>query len=396
MAAKRKRLHKVKITELSSVDDPAQEGAVDVLLKRAPDTPDDLTVEGAIEFAKNDLGMTDPRLLSVADGHQHLLDAGAGQSGRTTWEYSANAEMGHDHGWLRLADGTIQIVMSEGHTHDSLPPLGLEPVEARAPVGTVVNIQAPTPSAGEPGGTSSPEIPMTKTAEEIAAEGKATEDRIAGLEKRAERAEKIGELSDAQKAHFTGLEESKQDAFLAKSADDREAEVVAIAKALEGDDPVEYTSSRTGEVFRKSVGSAVIGLAKRSDVAEAKSERLEKQLDEERLEKRATAELPNLPGDAEVKVAVLRAVEGIENEAVRKGADELLKAANANKAGAFKTDGTAEAPVYITPQGGNEAQAQLEKKAQEHIKANPGTLHCDAYDLVSKAEPELLEKALAG
>lgn len=66
------------------------------------------------------------KLTSVVDGHQHLLDpspggmfgpCGDGSSGSTSWAVSEGADHGHEHAWVRNADGSLTIAMAEGHTH---------------------------------------------------------------------------------------------------------------------------------------------------------------------------------------------------------------------------------------------------------------------------------------
>lgn len=63
------------------------------------------------------------KMTTIVDGHQHLIDIdscyGPKMSGCTTWSVSDNekSEHGHSHDWIRNADGSIAIGMSEGHTH---------------------------------------------------------------------------------------------------------------------------------------------------------------------------------------------------------------------------------------------------------------------------------------
>ena len=66
------------------------------------------------------------KLTTVVNGHQHLLDLepqyGSRSSGQTSWSVSGSekAEHGHAHDWIRNADGSITIGMSEDHTHTIL------------------------------------------------------------------------------------------------------------------------------------------------------------------------------------------------------------------------------------------------------------------------------------
>lgn len=379
MAKRKRKLHKVRIGELSSVDKPAQEGAIDVLMKRDFDSD-----EALLDFAKRELDMVQPVLTGVVDGHQHLIDLAVRVS-RTSWEHSEGSEMGHDHAVLVGLDGSVEIGMSEGHDHTISP----ESVQRRAPEGEVPEGNQ-DPSAGE-GGSTVKETPMTKQ-DETAAEGQADE-RIEALEARLQRAETIGELTDVQKAHFATLDEAGQDEFLSKSAEEREAIVTELEKRYEqdedGDDPIVYKSERTGDVFRKSAGEAVIGLAKRTDAAEAKAEKLEKAREQDRLEKRASDELGNLPGEVAVKADILRALETVDDQ---EAVGEFLKAANSGLAKAFERTGTTEAPA--TGNDVADANAELDQLTKAYVEKNPDVDYYTAYDRVSEANPELLAKAI--
>lgn len=74
----------------------------------------------------------DVDLTSIEAGHQHSINTcgtqdGCGytpwggpisrDSGCTSWAVSAGADDGHQHDWVRNADGTITLAMSQGHTH---------------------------------------------------------------------------------------------------------------------------------------------------------------------------------------------------------------------------------------------------------------------------------------
>jgi hypothetical protein len=73
----------------------------------------------------------DVDLTSIAKGHQHSIDCmpsgtdwdgqpRSRNNGSTSYAVSEGAEDGHSHDWVRNADGTITIAMSDGHTHTIL------------------------------------------------------------------------------------------------------------------------------------------------------------------------------------------------------------------------------------------------------------------------------------
>lgn len=331
------RMDEFEIDEISSVDVPAQMLAQAVLMKGATDE----------EIAKR------VRLVSVANGHQHLIDM-KGDHGETSHDMADGAEFGHSHPWVRNDDGSIEIGVADGHTHTV--------IEKRLTAeGLAVELglsQEPAGSGGGPNG----ENPMTKT-EQTAGADDAVNKRIEELEARAERAEAIAQLNDVQKAHYATLSPEAQADFLGASPDQRDA---AINKAA-GDDPVVYTTL-DGQDIRKSAGDLVLSLAKRADESE-KNLKVEKAARErEVFAKRAKDELSNLPGKESAQIALLKAVAGIPDAADREGVAEILKAANDGVSKAFDTAGTSEAPV-----GNADAEAQLEKMAQDHFSANGGS-----------------------
>ncbi len=151
----------------------------------------------------------------------------------------------------------------------------------------------------------------------------ALETKVAELEKRAAAAESWGNLTDVEKAFAKGLDDKAKAKFVAKSDADRAKD---IEKANEAD-PVVFTSS-DGTEFRKSDDSRLVKMAKERD---ADREELRKQRDtneRQTLEKRATDELGNLPGKPAELASLVKAVDGIEDEAARNVAKAALKAAN--------------------------------------------------------------------
>ena len=339
------------IGELSGVDVPAMEGARSLLLKRHDPNDDDVE--------KFDLGMQNPRATSEVDGHQHLLDDN-GQSGSTTWETSEGEDQSHSHSWIRNSDGEINVLLSEGHDHQLL--------EKRSSASTTKS--GDDPVSGDPKKESTIMDPKTKKA---GVEGDAVTQEQLDVEKaRADRAEKMAELTDEQKSFYKDLGKSEQESFLQLDADGRQSEV----DKSKADDPVVYKDLE-GNKYRKSDDQRVVSAVKRADRAEktAKEER-ELRKDGE-LSKRA-AKLTFVKGKDEVKVALLKAIDGIEDEDLRKGALEIVAAANSGLQEAFKKRGTA----FGADPEAVDAEAKLEKMAQEYQKTNDCT--------IEKARAEIL------
>lgn len=338
---RKRRLHKVRIDEVSSVDRPAQEGALDVLFKRAP---------------------LDKREFS-SDERERLADSG-----------------------VAMPDGSYPIP-DRAALGDAIQAFGR--AKNKAAVAAHIKKRARAlgatdllPEDGQLSLSKSLED-ETMTDEEKAALQKAEQERDE-LRKRAERAEKALALPTEQRAHFDTLDAEAQDAFLAKSDDER----AGLLKAKADEDPVVYTTA-SGVPIRKSAGDAVVELAKQADEDRKARIRSDAQLENERLAKRADDELGHYPGESAVKVAVLRAIDGIEDENLRKSARELVAAGENALATAFEKRGTTDAPT-------GSPEAELESLTKRYMADNPDVSYIDAYDIVAKANPDVYEKALQG
>ena len=312
--AKRNIMRAFKIDEISAVDKPAQAGARVVIMKR-----DDGRVED------EGLPAVNKRLLLTTsiDGHSHLLDDSE-QGGTTSYQTAESDEYGHDHPWVVNTDGTIEIGESSGHTHTLSS--------------TSFNFQSkrdddPHPPKGD-NVTKQEDIDMDalkelqKKFDELQKELEANATELA-------KAKAEATLTDDQRAYYGKMGDTDKVTYLAKSADDRQAEIVKS----QADDDVVYTGD-DGTTYHKSDDSRLVKLAKKADEDSriAKEEREKSQAVV--LAKRAGDELSHLPGDEKVKVEILKALEnGIKDEDTRKAAYELLKAGNTGVEKAFETLG---------------------------------------------------------
>lgn len=327
MTTRKNIMEDFTIDEISGVDFPAQVGARVTIMKRG--TPD---VSKRL------------RLLSDENGHTHLIDDSE-DGGQTSYERSPGEEMGHTHPWVRNDDGSVSIGMADGHSHQ------------------VIQKYQP---AGEAGSDGQPEdIDMTNK-NDAAGEQAVTKEQHEAVQAELQLAKAYGALTDAHKAHAASLPEGdERNAFITLPAEKRDA----IVKAATAEDPVVYTCL-DGTELRKSAGDLVIRLAKQADEATRELAAEKAARSNDRLSKRASEELGNLPGEEVAKVALLRAVEGISDEAVRKQVDGLLKAANERGGAAFEQFGTAAKSSDV----GN-AETKLEELAQKRATENGITFH---------------------
>lgn len=419
---RRRIMRAFKINEISAVDVPAQEGAVAVIMKRYPQTDD---IEKGAALTTENAGNT--HLLSlVGHGGDDI------NSGMTSWVDE------HSHPWVRTEGGDIVIGAAPSstgvvHTHDIAQMSKLDDVEKRTftaeqrkqlakegkalpdgsfPIvtkedlqnaistfgrasnkaqvarhikkraralkatdilpteGVLANLLKNAGKAGEVG--TEEETTMTETK-------KAAEPTVEDLQAQLARATTLAELSDAEKTHLATLKGDEAKAFLAKSAEDRKAEVEKVAKAAQDDDPVAYTTT-DGIDIRKSAGEAFIAIAKSNDALRKDNVELRDAREQDALEKRAETELKHLPGDVKTRAAMLKAIDGIDDKAQREAAMNALKAQNEAMATAFTTAGHGGTPAP------GSADDELDKLAKAHQEKNPKLTYEAAYAEVTKTE----------
>lgn len=174
-------------------------------------------------------------------------------------------------------------------------------------------------------------------------------------------------LTEAQHAHYSKLSGEGAEAFLAKSASDRDAIVKAAADA----DPIVF-KGESGIEVRKSHGDLVLQLAKQNDaMAKAAKEQADAiakakaDLETEQLTKRAAADIGNLAGETAHKVAALRALDSITDQAAREGAIRMLKSADEFAKAANKAPGVN--PETPAPDG---PKAQFDALVAKHATDN--------------------------
>lgn len=209
-----------------------------------------------------------------------------------------------------------------------------------------------------------------------AAEDKDVDARVSELEKKLERSNAMAALTDAEKAFMKGLDETAQETFLKAKPEDR-AKDLEKAKA---EDPVVYTAT-DGREFRKSDDVRLVKMARNLDEERDLSKRQREKAEGLELRKRAVEEIPNLPGTEDTKVALLKSIDAIEDEEVRKAALESLHANNAEMAKAFERAGA----TGTRAPSGESAEGRLEALAKK--RASDKSIDFDkAYDEVLKTD----------
>ena len=153
----------------------------------------------------------------------------------------------------------------------------------------------------------------------------------------------------------------------------------AVVKNADGDVSIEkradddYVEVGGEKILKSSVPAAVLAQITKQA---GQLDELTKSADIVRLDKRAATDIPHFTGSANEQRALLKAVDGISDEAVRKGVEGALKAASKLLSKAFAELGSRE-----TEQDGS-AMAALDKMAAEYAVAHDVT-HAAAFSKVS-------------
>ena len=345
-----------RIDEISGVDSPAQEGARVAIMKRAARS----LKRSPIEKGMGDLA---DLLTSEVDGHQHGIKVDRYEDEvtfRVTAAVAPDADHSHDHPIARSSDGQYVLGMVAGHTHA---------IDQEAMTRAVLALM--TKREGD------------DTMTDEAHKGADVQPTLEELQAQLTRAHAVVALTGEERSHFDALPEEARTAFLAKSASDRGNEMKAVAKAEVEHDPVVYTTD-DGVALRKSAGEALIEMAKRTDAIAKENADLRAEREQNALEKRAEAEIPHLPGDVTAHAAMLKAIDGIENDVHREAASNALKAADAAMSAAFKSNGHVGQPPPGT------ADDALDRLAKAQAKEHGESYEAAYADVLKSAEGRAL------
>ncbi len=361
---------KMKFLETSVVNLGAQDGAEIVFMKRRGDAThvDD----------KNATASKRAAITSEQDGHSHLLNLecynGIATSGTTSVDggmaYSYPNNGSHQHQWVMDEDGEITIAMANGHTHKvkafsalayvaKLKPdddedeetymsrfMGDEKTSSEYPDKKQRAAVAHQMFRDKKKSKATKSIPAGDPAADEGEAAMADESKLAEMQKALDaehalrvRAEALAEMPAEQQAFAKSLQGAEREAFITSPAIDR---ATRVAKSLEAD-AVVYTA-QDGRVFRKSHDPAIVSLVKSNDALVAKAAAAEERENVATFKSRVPQELGNLPINVDAGAALLRAVDGIKDEAHRTAAKAAIAAGNDSMKAAFQRLGTSVAP----------------------------------------------------
>lgn len=404
---------KFKLNEISAVTRPAQGGALAVIMKRADDAvvTKQLTEEERErrrrrrrenDLKKQEDGEDDEErkrrnrrrdyakagdlvdlLTSAEEGHQHGVVVNVYEDNTyviVNYASEQDSDTSHDHQLVMDSDGTITVSENEGHSHtldgEALRQILFDRVVNKVDQNTkTISLN----NAAELGGLIVKETTMPNPTV-----SKEDHDKVVA---QLAKVSALATMSEIHKGYYTSLDGTKQEEFITKSVADRDLDV-QLAKS---DDPVVYTSD-AGENFLKSDDQRFVRMAKKADLDSRELKKAHAKNAELEFSKRADKELSKLPGDSIAKSALLRAVDGIEDESIRKSVGQILAAANSGILKAFESVGSSSHDD--TNDFNKSAQDKLEAKITKYASDN-GVNETEAYTKVmgTKEGVELYNQA---
>lgn len=204
-----------------------------------------------------------------------------------------------------------------------------------------------------------------------------------------DRLTKLSSLTDAQKDYYLSLDEKDGDVFLDKSASLRQTEIDEIKKA----DEVIFTDL-SGREYRKSDDPRLVEIAKERDEDRREVAKLRAEKEDDALTKSAE-NYQFLKGSLDERKALIKAVNAIEDQEVRKSVFSILDAANKDNAPMFTSIGRRGQPNIDAGDQQEEAQSKLNDLAKARAEKDSINFY-DAYDLVTKENIQLTKKAISG
>ncbi len=293
-------------------------------------------------------------LTDLVEGHQHGLDLDDPADPwcrdrlSTTYQTAEGATEGHSHAWVYDAQGVVTIAADSGHTHKVMDKVALETIAAAAvqeaaeaaallaepsavcePItdepssGKLINvvIAARAPALKSTPRVATPSVIKTENTQMPTEQEK----QIADLTAKLAKAERLATLTDAQRAHVGKLG-ADGEAYLAKSFAERDAVLADIEKSNE----VVYTSTSTGETFRKSDDPRLVTMAKRQDESAVELAKRDEAIEKAEIAVIAKAHLGNVAGDDATHAYIVKSIrKGGGDAAMITAALATLKGANA-------------------------------------------------------------------
>lgn len=181
----------------------------------------------------------------------------------------------------------------------------------------------------------------------------------------------LAELSDAEKAYMDKMADDEKKKFMGMSADERK-EMMKGEKMEKNLENLEEIEKRFQEKISKAVEEAVTEKEEVIKSLSDENEALKAEKEMAELCKRADDELSNLAGTTEQKAKLLKSLDAIEDEEVRKMALDQLKAKSEENVALTKEFGA-------SGQGEDTPESRVDAIAKSIQKENPSLTYAQAF-----------------
>lgn len=193
---------------------------------------------------------------------------------------------------------------------------------------------------------------------------KMSDDKIKALEVALAKAQKMATMTDAHKAHYAGLSDTDKDSFLALDNTGRD-EAIAIAKSA---NPVVYTA-HDGTLYYKSDDQRLVKMARERDTDRAALKVERERLEEARIDDILKSDLAGLPGDDNVRKAIVKSLDTIKDAAVKTAAYNVIKELARETFGVFTRKSLQTSPNVDLSKAAL-AESELQKLADTYAKTH--------------------------
>jgi hypothetical protein len=416
---KRRIMHSMKLAEISGVDNPAQEGARVTLMKRAPGLPAP-SGDAADQFIKMSFQQAMDESLMERRFCQVFYEAfdgiyAANEAFRTALkdQYANSEETVRQYveEVARVARETAEATktLTKGQGVDSIAAKNAvetaiakmaERLEKTMPkITTEAALATAVAAFALAKSTAQEAMDIIDAAEaldafdvldanadlsKMAGDKKKKKDEMAAMKRKLD----VLEMPAEVRKHYDALPDDAKDTFMAKSADERAADV---AKA-NAEDPVTYVC-KDGTEIRKSDGRLAAMLAKRADEQGAELAKLRGETSAATMAKRAANEFPNVA--EAVATSMLKSVAAVgEDTDEGKTVLATLKRMNAANGDLFKAAGDPDTDTNGEADGTamakwNEKVSDIAKRDSIPVAQAMSKARTEAPDLHKAAFPEV-------
>ncbi len=340
---KKKLVKELTIGEISFVDKPAQEGAQAVLIKSIDGAPDSGLAKGMFMDALNEYDTTAPVRSVINSLYDKLSIFRKAVEDVFTYTTIKNKQAALKK-IIKEYNDAVQEVYEVIQSSISITKRGnvMKREEVKAAIASAFEPILKKVTGEDDGkGDENSKAEVTKAIDDASEKlVKALGDKLGESETDA----KVAKMKPQYQEYLKAVEgdasttdeakQQKKEFFLSDDVSDEHRDMLVKAAGI---DVNKYSEDQftdgTGQIYKRAeLGAAfdpTVALAKQKDDLMKKVADIETERADRELLAKSKQDLPNLPGDDKARVALVKAVEGIEDEATRTEVMKSLRAGNA-------------------------------------------------------------------